>query len=288
MNLRSPYLYLTIVNFIVVFIVPSYEGVTPFLLATVAYLATTVGVYLYETWRSAKASDLAGLADRVVHQGQAVIFVGGMGVLTVVLLPLLVTEASLDALEQSLGVPLLFYGLFVFFVPILMLRGIVEGNGNKVEAEVWQQFRRRLLRPTGEEEAIKPSNLFTTYLVGRVQEAQDRQRQNSPPEVDASTGSEQNELTLTSYPTPDPDPDQTTKAEPPLPRSKNPLFGSEDELATDDPLEPVKEEVVGWFPELQPLVERRPVGLRPELLLDVLLKETFKDPEVYQYFVTDG
>ena len=87
-------------------------------------------------------------------------------------------------------------------------------------------------------------------------------------------------MILTAYPVNTETTDSTDK----ISSSRNPLFDSEEDLAKEDPIEIYAKEIYEIFPELEQYANNKPVNVRPELLLNIIIENLSKDPNLYQLF----
>ena len=89
------------------------------------------------------------------------------------------------------------------------------------------------------------------------------------------------QISTTTYPL-----DYTPKINPDELENHNPnsLFDSNEDLAQENVLDKYLLEIYELLPELEKLVTLKPVRIRPELFLNIIIEKTYKDPQMIQFF----
>jgi hypothetical protein len=279
----------------------NFEEIYPFIIPFAVYLGSAILLLMIRMIKQKKNDSFRAQIELLVLNGQETIFVAGLGVFDVMIFVLIAPNDLIIYLEETLQIPLLFYVFLYFILPVLILKLLVERNGNIIEDQFWKIFRERLVADHNRQNRIIPSLKFSTYVLSQVHLQQQRHQKqgNKIHYAKPAELTHQEEITLSAYPL-----DNNSKTELNSEDSIDKVVNTKsfeettqntknyDPTTRDeekyDPYAPFNEELLSWFPFLKSYVERDPVGLRPEFFLEIIVHKTMNDPQVYQSFKSQG
>ena len=266
-----------IVNLVAVGSVQRFSQLEPFYILTICYIGSSVVVLSYYSLFNSKESNFLKIINEMVNSGKAIIFLAFLAVVDLLIFMLVVPDTSLSLLEKDLQMQFIFFGILIFFIPIILAKFSIEPKGKEIEERFWFQFIESC-------KTKAPSNEFALFILARVQMKflppsrvpSDFEREEIP-----TTNSISDEISTTTFPL-------NYKAE--LSNqvieanTKNSLFDSEEIAEEESMFEKYFEEIYTMIPDVRTAVTMNPVSLRPELFLNIIIEKTMKDEKMIQYF----
>jgi len=291
------YWFLLSLNILVIYI--SAENPEPDLIFIIVFgiflVSSLISILLQQSpFKQTKTDNFIANIEKVINNGQQIIFIAGLGIVDIIIFVLLAPNA-VTYMEQELGIPILLYGLFFFSIPGILLRLLVDPPGIKLENLFWAQFHERIFSSSlPNHEKIDPSTYFSTYILNQIQNRRQR-TQGRPPQSNININNlknNENGITLTSYPINGSNDQNDNKIKSSMPQelsesndiSGGHLFRGQSQENKIDPYAQIKDEFLEWFPILKSFTSREPVNLRVELFLEIIVLKAMKDIQIYQYF----
>ncbi len=268
---------ITIVNLVAMGSVQSYSKLEPFYILALCYIGSSIIVLGYYSLFNSEESDFLKIIDRMVNSGKAVIYLAFLAVIDLLIFMLLVPNSSLSLLEKDLQMQFIFFGLLIFFIPIILAKFSIEPKGKEIEERFWFQFIEAC-------KTTQPSNEFALFILARVQmkflppvrKTPDFEQEEIP-----TPGSISDEISTTTFPL---DYQAEVRSQEISTGSKNALFDSDDMQEEDGVFDKYFEEIYTMIPEVRKAVDLSPVSLRPELFLNIIIEKTVKDEKMVQFF----
>jgi hypothetical protein len=179
-------------------------------------------------------------------------------------------------LEQDLNSSFLFYALLILLVPLILMKWKIDPKGKLIENLFWVEYREKIKQ-------TKPSMDFALFILAKIQlkltpvprsnpRVTNQEEMNDSPIDDIST---------TTFPL---DYSNNISQETLENKPKNTLFDSNEDLITENQLEKYYDEIYALIPGLEALVKEKPVNIRPELFLNIIIEQTLKDQHILQLF----
>lgn len=269
---------ITLINLVAMVSVQNFSQLEPFYILALCYIVTSVIILTFYNIQNSTGSDLVRVITKMINSGKAIIYLAFLAVVDLLVFMLMVPTSSLKLLESDMQTQFIFFGLLIFFIPIILAKFSVEPKGKAVEELFWFQFI----------EACKirqPSNEFALFILSRIQMKfipPSRKTMDYAKEDIQAKGSLADEISTTTFPLNFSAEESTQNVEP---DSKNSLFDDSVETVDAEHMyDKYYEEIFDMIPELKVVEELKTVKLRPELFLNVIIERTVKDEKMVQYF----
>lgn len=290
----------------IVLSVEKFDNIIPFILIFSTFLVTSFLLLLLQYIKTLSSNKFTAYAEKIINNGQQIIYITVLGIFDLILF-ILIAPDLVTQLEVEFKIPILFYALFYFLVPIILFRIFVDPVGIKFESLFWNEFQYRIQDDYQNAKKIVPSASFCNYILHQIYIRHQKTQSNSRPSrnlnnrdyshqnaqrsyqmLDTPSHDEVDEVILTSYPVTEEKRNLEFIPNQSLLSSESPQQGQEQEQKQKqderNPYLVYHNELLDWFPNLKPFVERDPVSLRAQLLLEIIITQTMNDPRVYQFF----
>lgn len=269
---------IALINLLAIGSVQNFSQLEPFYILAICYILTSIVVLTLYNIQNSTGSDLIRIITKMINSGKAIIYLAFLAVVDLLVFMLMVPASSLKLLESDMQTQFIFFGLLIFFIPIILAKFSVEPKGKEVEELFWFQFL----------EACKmrqPSNEFALFILSRVQLKfipPSRRSMDYEKEEIQTMSSISDEISTTTFPL---DFSAEESNQPIEPGTKNSLFDDSVETVDAEHMyDKYYEEIFEMIPELRMVEDIKPVNLRPELFLNVIIERTVKDEKMVQYF----
>ena len=272
-------LFLTLITFVnlgALYAVQFYSKFEPFYIITGTYLISCILVLLFYQLSSAPGSNLARLIEKMLSSSKAIIFLTFLAVLDLIIFMLFVPTSSITFLETEMQTKFLFIGFLIFFIPFILTKINIDPKGKDIEELFWTQFLESI-------QSKKPSPEFSLFILAKIQLKflPLNKRKSTVAQENVQNEFISDEISTTTFPL-----DYSQNLEPQeleQPQS-NPLFDSEESYSEENVFEKYFEEIYQLIPELKQLVEKKPVNIRPELFLNIIIEKTLRDEKMMKFF----
>lgn len=269
------FILVTLANIIAIFNVQFYSDIIPFYILMAIYILSTIVIFFINQLVPVDRTLLTGLMERMILNGKTVVFLTFLSVLDLILFMMLVPDSSLQYLQTQLQSSFLFYGLLIFFIPILLSKFLLDSKGKQIEEVFWFEYRKNIMQ-------IKPSTEFALFILARIQmKLHPINRIQQQIESNESSKPMEDEITTTTFPM-----DYSRQIDPETleDKTKNSLFDSNDDLAQDNVFEKYFDEIFQTVPAVEEMTKMKPLNIKPELFLQIIIERTLKDEQILQYF----
>lgn len=267
---------ITLANLFGIFSVQYYSAFIPFYIFAGCYLGSSLLIVVYYSLLSNKSSELQRIATKLFSSSNAVIFLGFLAVIDLIMFILLVPSSSISQLESDLQTPFIILAILIFFVPIFLIKIMIEPHGKEIEDFFWSQLLEGM-------KTTKPSSEFALFIITRIQikSLPLNKRQLDTPDFKVETESMDEGIATTTFPL-----DYSTKMEnQDFKQTKNSLFDSEEELSKENKFDQYYKEIYKLVPGIEELVNHKPVKLREDLLLNLIIERTARDQRIMKFFI---
>ena len=272
-------LFLTLITFGnlgALYAVQFYSKFEPFYIIAGTYLISCILVLLFYQLTSTSGTNLARLIEKMLSSSKAIIFLTFLAVLDLIIFMLFVPTSSITFLETELQTKFLFVGFLIFFIPFILTKLNIDPKGKDIEELFWAQFLESI-------KYKKPSSEFSLFILAKIQLKFLPLNRKKATFDQESTQNEfvSDEIATTTFPL-----DYSQKLEPQEleQQHSNSLFDSEEAYSDVNVFEKYFEEIYQLVPELKQLVEKKPVNIRPELFLNIIIDKTLRDEKMMKFF----
>lgn len=253
------------------YFVQFYNGIEPYYILLATYVTSSIIVIVLNQISRSSKPNLAGLIEKFLSNSRIVVYLTFLSVIDLIIFMLFVSNASLTTLEVEYQSSFLFYGLIVFFIPMTLTKFYLEPKAKQIEEGFWMEYKRSLT-------STKPSTEFALFILARIQmklHPLTRVQQPADSADEVKPFSEQ--ITTTTFPMDYNQPDLEHQ-------SQNSLFNTEEIVVTEETFTKYFKEIYSIVPGLEELANLRPVNIKPELFLSIIIEKTIKDPQMLQMF----
>lgn len=265
----------TLANLAGIYSVQYYSAFIPFYIFAGCYLGTIILIVGYYSIVSNKSSELERLAFKLFSSGNAVVYSGFLAVIDLIMFILLVPTASISLLESDLQTPFVILALIIFFVPVILIKLLIEPPGKAFEDYFWFELLENMKK-------TKPSSEFALFIITRIQikSLPLSKRQANTQDFKVETNQMDEGISTTTFPL-----DYSTNiSHENLDQSKNSLFDSEEELSKENAFDQYYKEIYRIVPGIEELVNHKPVKLREDLLLNIIIERTARNQQILKFF----
>ena len=264
-------------NLIALFAIQYFTKLEPFYILAATYFISSILVIGYYRFLRTSSDDFNKLVDTLLNSGKGVIFLAFLSVIDIIIFMLLVPSESVNLLQTEAQTNFVFYGMLIFFVPIIFAKFSIEPKGKQIEEFFWFQFTQACnVKP--------PSSELSLFVLTKVQlkfmPLSARQTAMNPPEQEPMTNIS-DQIVTTTFPL-DYNPQKTTGTV--ETQDQNSLFDEGDQPEEENVFDKYYQELYEMVPQVRDIVEAKPVSMRPELFLNVIIEKTTKDEKMIQYF----
>lgn len=269
------FILVTVANFVAIFNVQFYSDLIPFYILLGIYILSSIVIILANQLAPIDKTLLTGLMEKMILNGKTVVFLTFLSVLDLILFMLLVPDSSLQYLQTELQSSFLFYGLLIFFIPVSLSKFLLEPKGKQIEEVFWLEYRKNIF-------TTKPSTDFALFILARIQmKLHPLNRVQQQIEAKEDSRPMEEEIYTTTFPM---DYSQRIDPETLENKTKNTLFDSNDDLAEDNMFEKYFDEIFQTVPVVEEMTKLKPLNMKPELFLQIIIERTIKDEQIMQYF----
>ena len=267
---------ITIGNLLALIASQYYDGLVPFYIQIGVYLTSCVIILFINSFSKFQGSMLSTKIEKIISNGKAAFFLSFLAVIDIIIFMMIVPTSSLNLLQQEYEIPFIFYALFVFLIPMALVKFSLESYGKEIENLFWLEYQTKI-------QTEKPSIDFALFILARIQ-LRTTPFQNQQPRADPYFNREEfstSEISTTTYPL---DYGQKVDVNELEFQNKNTLFDSNDELTKENVFDKYYKEIYQLIPEIEKLTTLSPIRIRPEMFLNVIIERTYKDPQMIQFF----
>lgn len=270
------FIFLTIVNLVALYATQYFTGLVPFYIEFGCFFVTCVLVLLVNQFTRSYGSSLSNKIEKMIENGKDAYFLTFLAVVDTLIFMMIVPQESLTLLENEYQISFIFYGLIIFFIPIIIVKFIIEPYGKDIENLFWSEYLAQI-------RTNKPSMAFALFILARIQ-VRANPLQSQQKSIDQQFDRESftsDQVSTTTFPI-----DYTTKVDSQelTPQNQNSLFDSNDDLAEDNVFDKYLQEIYQLLPDLEKLTLLKPIRVRPELFLNIIIEKTYRDPQMIQFF----
>ena len=251
-----------------------YTDLIPFYIFLGVYILSSFAILLVDQFVVIKNNSLAGLMDIMLRNGKTVVFLTFLSVIDLILFIMFVPDPSIQYLQTEMQSSFLFYALLIFLIPIF-LKFLLEPKGRQIEELFWIEYRKNVV-------TTKPSMDFALFVLARIQmKLHPINRVQQQIELKESSRPLENEITTTTFPM-----DYTQREDPESLeiKNQNSLFDSPDDLIQENVLEKYYDEMFKVVPSLEKATTLKPLNMKPEFFLSIIIERTVKDEQLLQFF----
>ena len=188
----------------------------------------------------------------------------------------MVPASSVKLLETDSQTPFIILSVLIFFIPVILIKIIIEPKGKDIENLFWIRFLEAL-------KTTRPSADFSLFILTRIQlkYMPMYQRQPSNQVMDEKIGSVSDDISTTTFPL-DYNSQQVTQES--IQTGQNSFFDSEMEESKENMFDKYFQEIYRLVPGIKEIVTQKPVNIRPDFLLNIIIERTTRDERLIQFF----